>query len=96
MEEKEKQLITDALRKIENNKGFEKQRWKAVEELGELITALTHYDGRCPKEHLIEEMADVQIMLWQMEHFLECGEEIKLMISWKVNRTLNQIGEEDK
>lgn len=47
-----------------------------------------------PKEHdnLIEEIADVQIMLWQMEHLL--GADITPIVEKKLNRQIGRI--EDK
>lgn len=43
------------------------QKRKCIEELGELITAICHYqDGRISLEDLASEVADVEIMMSQM------------------------------
>lgn len=49
--------------------GEESQRNKAVEELGELITALMRYaNGRGTKHDVVTEIADCYIMLDQLSH----------------------------
>lgn len=45
-------------------------------------------------ENLTEEMADVQIMLWQMEYLLLSGQEVNQMIEKKLDRQLKRIEEE--
>ena len=51
------------LRTIADHYGYESQKGKTVEELIELADTLIHYDGRRSKNEVIDEMADVQIML---------------------------------
>ena len=47
--------------------GAEHQKKKAIEEMGELITAISReQDGRATTEQVITEIADVQIMMRQM------------------------------
>lgn len=56
-------IITDAL----NTFGPDHQIDKCIEECGELIAALTRYrDGRATVEDVVDELADVGIMLRQM------------------------------
>ena len=56
-------IITDAL----NTFGPDHQIDKCIEECGELIAALTRYrDGRAAVEDVVDELADVGIMLRQM------------------------------
>ncbi|HJB19836.1 MAG TPA: hypothetical protein H9782_11375 [Candidatus Bariatricus faecipullorum] len=78
--------------------GYYSQKEKTVEELIELSDTLLHYDygGRCSREEVIEEMADVQIMLWQMKHLMGCEKEMKDMIMRKLLRQLRRIREEDQ
>ena len=45
-------------------------------------------------ENLTEEMADVQIMLWQIEYLLSAENMIEEMIEKKLNRQLKRIEEE--
>lgn len=83
-------------RNIADHYGYESQKGKTVEELIELADTLIHYDGRRSKNEVIDEMADVQIMLWQMEHLMDCEEEVKDMILQKLFRQLQRIREEDQ
>lgn len=47
--------------------GAEHQKKKAIEEMGELITAISReQDGRATPEQVITEIADVQIMIRQL------------------------------
>ena len=47
--------------------GVEHQKKKAIEEMGELITAISReQDGRATTEQVITEIADVQIMMRQL------------------------------
>lgn len=47
--------------------GAEHQKKKAIEEMGELITAISReQDGRATREQVITEIADVQIMMRQL------------------------------
>ena len=47
--------------------GTEHQKKKAIEEMGELITAISReQDGRATTEQVITEIADVQIMMRQL------------------------------
>lgn len=82
--------------KIADHYGFESQKKKTVEELIELADTLIHYDDRCSRNDVIEEMADVQIMLWKMEKLMSCIVDMELMIVRKVNRQLRRIREEDQ
>lgn len=50
-----------------HNYGEEHQKKKAIEEMGELITAISReQDGRATTEQVITEIADVQIMMRQL------------------------------
>ena len=53
--------------------GFGTQRFKAIEELSELIRALARCDDR---ENIAEEMADVRIMLDQLELIFDNREQV--------------------
>lgn len=47
--------------------GAERQKRKAIEEMGELITALSReQDGRATPEQVITEIADVHLMIRQL------------------------------
>lgn len=83
-------------RNIADHYGYESQKGKTVEELIELADTLIHYDGRCSRNEVIDEMADVQIMLWQMEHLMHCKSDMKMSIDRKLDRQLRRIREEDQ
>ena len=47
--------------------GMEKQTWQAIEEMGELITTINHYNrNRADLKDVCTEIADVQIMMEQL------------------------------
>ena len=54
--------------------GTGNQRFKAMEELAELIRALARCDDR---DNIAEEMADVRIMLDQLEIMLRNSDEVR-------------------
>ena len=59
------------------------QRDKAIEELSELIRALARCDDR---ENIAEEMADVRIMLDQLEIMLDNHEAVRIWELRKLRR----------
>lgn len=99
------------LRHIANHYGYDAQCRQCIEEMAELAKALNKYwrkqmkCGAKPfsdvpygvKEEMdiLEEIADVQIMLWQMQIF-HCVSDATLgdMISDKICRQLGRIVEE--
>ena len=89
------------IRQIVDFFGDEPQIRQAMEECAELIVALNKYlrykDN--PKEYLsskksvIEEMADVYVMLRQLEYIFEESGEIENISDYKIDRTLKIISE---
>lgn len=72
---------------------------KAIEEMAELINELCKEQiGRSSKEKVAEEMADVIIMLWQLEMIFKNGDEILQAIDYKLKRLQKRItkGEQKK
>lgn len=67
--------------------GVQHQTRKAIEELGELIVALARDD----RDNIVEEIADVMVMLMQLEILLDCDEEVFDIIDEKVERQLTRI-----
>lgn len=82
--------MTD-VQKIANYFGYERQEKKLLEELSELSCALYH-DSFI---NILEELADVGLMLEQVIYLLGKQEEIERIKSYKVNRTLRMIGEKE-
>ena len=71
--------------------GEEHQKKQLIQELGELIVAITKDD----LENVIEEMADVEVMLDQFEiNYPKINNKIDTAMLNKVNRQLRRIKEE--
>lgn len=89
------------IRQIVDFFGDEPQIRQAMEECAELIVALNKYlrYKNDPKEYLsskksvIEEMADVYVMLRQLEYILCENGEIENLSEFKIDRTLKIISE---
>lgn len=78
------------IKRIAEHYGWMHQRNKAIEELGELIVAIARND----RENIIEEIADVMVMIMQIEHFLLCEEEVCDIIEQKLDRQIERIKQE--
>lgn len=74
--------------KIAEHFGLENQKVKTIEECSELITAIAKNDIN----NIIEEIADVQIMLRQLVHLYNIGYDVEEMIEFKLNRTKERYG----
>lgn len=99
--------ISQELKVIANHYGYEAQSNQLVEECGELIQAVSKYRraiagvGQPVAEYkktivldnLIEEIADVEIMLEQVKYLLQIPEdEIEAVKIFKINRTKERMG----
>lgn len=82
--------MTD-VQKIARYFGYERQEKKLLEELSELSCALYH-DSFI---NILEELADVELMLEQAIYLLGKQEEIERIKKYKINRTLRMIGEKE-
>lgn len=92
---KDEQIKTyyTACRYIINHYGREKQKQQLVQELAELIVAITKNDI----ENIVEEMADVQVMLDQFTiSDPALFDKIELMQIKKVKRQIGRIQEENE
>lgn len=79
---------TDAL----NLWGEDFQKSMFHEEIGEVLTAMSHeMRGRCGKAAVLEELADLQIMLNQMVVLYGTDDEFKDIINAKLTRMINRI-----
>lgn len=68
--------------------GNEKQKLKAIEEMSELTKAICKDD----RENIIEELADVKIMIAQLMLIYNIDvEEVFKVMDAKVERTMNRI-----
>ena len=88
---------------IAKHYGYDAQSRQCIEEMAELTQAINKWWRVCGHgqnteksnqecmDNLVEEMADVQIMLWQMEYLLLSGQEVNQMIEKKLDRQLERI-----
>lgn len=85
----------DKKMKIIEHYGENHQRFKAAEELSELQTLIlqdANKNGKVPKSRIIEEIADVYVMLSQLKTIYQIdGRDIEPVIEYKVDRTLKEI-----
>lgn len=82
------QEVTDTYKQAIDLYGEKAQKLMAIEEMSELTKEICKdFRGKLNREHLIEEMADVLIMLDQMLLLYKIsGEEVGLMRIKKVER----------
>jgi NTP pyrophosphatase (non-canonical NTP hydrolase) len=83
---------TTLIRKIADHYGLNNQKLKLQEELGELITASAKSDA----DHLVEEMADVSIMIEQVVYLLKKESLFAETREKKIGRQIKRIEEEEK
>jgi hypothetical protein len=86
----------DVYEKAKATWGIDAQVTKAIEELSELQKELCKFlldDGNM--EHINEEMADVKIMVEQLELILENKEAVKAVKKAKIQRLSDRIDEEE-
>lgn len=100
--------MKDKIKRIANHYGLAKQQRQLAEECGELIQATSKY-MRFQEEsyaltvdwtylqNVIEEIADVEVMLDEIKHLLNISDEaIEAIKESKVNRQLERIEKEGK
>jgi hypothetical protein len=95
------------IEKIADTYGYDAQSRQCIEEMAELTQAINKFwrkQLQCGKievarasihneeyENLVEEIADVQIMLDQMKMFADCEDRIFEIIDYKLNRQIERI-----
>lgn len=84
------------IKKIADHYGKEAQFEQCKEELDELKEALDNYKARrlsAEFDNLIEEIADVEIMIEQIRYLCGIGQEVTDQVKeFKLNRQLERIG----
>lgn len=86
--------MAEALIRIINYYGYPNQHKKAIEECQELVEALHNHIMHMSKEsleHLIDEMADVRVMLEQLELMNGCRKEVADRMEYKIRRQLQRM-----
>lgn len=82
------------LERIIEHYGEENQHDKAIEELNELAVAIKDYMKRPTADNrarMIDEIADVDIMLTQLEMMNACSSEVAGRVIYKINRTIERM-----
>ena len=77
-----------------NSYGVKSQEDVAIEEMAELQKAIIknrRYNNESTKKELIEEIADVEIMLSQLKIIYSCNEEVEKKIEYKIERQIKRI-----
>lgn len=86
---------TESCRAIANFYGLDSQSLIAIEEMSELTKELCKDQrGYDRNKDIIEELADVSIMIEQLIALYECEKEVSDMINYKVNRQLRRMEHE--
>lgn len=67
--------------------GLGNQREKLIEELSELLVAVTHDE----RENISEEMADVRIMIDQVAYLMDIRSAVDGYVKSKIDRTLHEM-----
>ena len=85
--------MNEDLKKIANHYGLRRQLWQTVEETAELTQVICktgRYDMDTVRDHLVEEVADVSIMIDQLEYLLGDNMIAKIREE-KIKRQLERI-----
>ena len=98
--------IAEKIKIIAEHYGYESQSRQCIEEMAELTQVINKFWRACGngqktekrivecRNNLVEELADVQIMLWQIEYLLLSATEVNQVITQKLDRQLKRIEEE--
>lgn len=93
--------MEEQIKEIARHYGYENQSLQLIEEMAELTQALNHLrrynDCNEVKHHqaVFEEIADVEIMLEQIKHLLNCHDEVETFKMYKVRRQIQRMKESD-
>ena len=74
--------------------GVRSQEDVAIEEMAELqkaIIKIRRYNDENTRKEIIEEIADVEIMLSQLKIIYSCKEEVERLIDYKIEREIKRI-----
>jgi len=86
---KEQEVLDKAIKTY----GNDAQILLAIEEMSELTTELCH-SSRGRKHKIPEEIADVKIMMKQLEQIFDCEKEVEIMNVFKVRRLEGRLKNE--
>ena len=92
MTEQEKAKLKRDIYFIADHYGAMGQLNKTLEECTELKDAIAGYlQNRDSRAHIAEEIADVRVMLMQLEYLLDIEPEVEGMMRYEVDRQLKRI-----
>ncbi len=86
---------------IADHYGWHKQLMQAIEEMAELMQAISKYERKGERKgseeeyNLLEEVADVQIMMEQIQLLMDNQGRVGHIMKQKIERQLERIGKED-
>lgn len=87
--------LNESIKAIADNYGLEHQLIKLQEECGELWGAVHEYvksGYEMPDcKHLIEEIADVRVMIYQVEYLMKIEDDVYLEMKAKTDRQLDRM-----
>lgn len=74
--------------------GEDCQIWKAVEEMSELTKEICKFQngGGATRESIVDEIADVTIMMEQLRILFNVNDDVQERIDFKVSRLAGRIG----
>lgn len=92
-------MINDPrIKQLAEHYGFDWQCDKLIEEMCELMVAITHMKKKdenyeAHKNNFLEELGDVKILIAEVEHLLNSPQKITLAesMSYKINREIQRI-----
>lgn len=93
-------MISEKIKAIANHYGLSHQEVKIMEELAELQKAIARdilnktgedIQNKRISGDVIEEIADVRIMLEQIEYLSGCGRQVEIYMEQKLKRQLDRI-----
>ncbi len=102
------ETIEQKVQRIADYYGFDKQLNQVIEECGELIQAAAKYNRvkgegydtsinmEVAAENLVEELADVQLVIRQLIYLIDCHDAIVDITEEKANRQLERIKKRDR
>ena len=95
----------EKIRFIADSYGYDAQSRQCIEEMAELTQAINKFwrksksdcckkeDFELARKNIVEELADVQIMLFQMVYYILSANEIETAIEEKLDRQIRRIQE---
>lgn len=81
--------MTETLQKALDTFGIENQSNQTIEELAELIVAINKWKRHGSLENMIEEIADVEIMILQLKMYFQFALEVQEKKKEKIERLKN-------